>query len=144
MRITFKVPWTCISQFCEKLELETKPELVLAVHRGGLPIGVKLSHLLKLPLEIVYTSRYHGISEKSTCTLSKKKKYGEILLVDDISDEGVSLDHIVKYLKKQYKIDKITTLTYCIKNSTLFVPDYYCQKYGDDTWVIFPWEVDEK
>lgn len=134
------IKWEDILTYCRDLSLPEKPDLILAVHRGGLPLGVILSHKYNIPMEVIYFSRYDN-STKVKCKLPVGKKYNKILLVDDISDEGESLIRIKKYLKKKYSIKELTTLTYAIKNKTQFKPTYFKKEYDDHIWLIFPWEA---
>jgi hypoxanthine phosphoribosyltransferase len=85
---------------------------VYGVPRGGLPIAVHLSHHLNLPL------------------LTKPTK--ETLVVDDISDTGETLENI--------KHKRVACIYSTIWTKT--EPDYFVAfKVGEETWIVFPWEV---
>ena len=60
---------------------------------------------------------------------------GSVLLVDDISDEGVTMLHV----SEKYKLKHRRCATLFIKMSTCFIPRYYCR--STDEWIVFPWEL---
>ena len=85
---------------------------IYGVPRGGLPLAVKLSNILKKPLVI-----------------DEKKISKETLIVDDISDTGETL--------AKFKGHLIVTLFYHKQTKTL--PDFWIREKTCD-WIIFPWE----
>ena len=86
---------------------------IYAVPRGGLVIGVHLSHLLKLPLT--------------------NEPYGNVLVVDDVSDAGETL---LQWANKSHA--SISTLY--MKQGTKTLPDYTVRSYYPNQWIVFPWE----
>jgi uncharacterized protein len=96
---------------------------IYAIPRGGLVIGVRLSHLLGVPL---YLSPEEVPSECDD---------HELLIVDDISDTGNTFSNI------EY-IDEYQSFSLFYKNSSKFKPDFYCRLCKEDEWIVFPWERD--
>lgn len=86
---------------------------IYAIPRGGLVIGVHLSHILKLPLT--------------------QDPYGNVLVVDDISDTGETL---LQWSSKSHA--SIATLYW--KSGTKTLPDYTVRSYYPNEWIVFPWE----
>ena len=86
---------------------------IYAIPRGGLVLGVHLSHLLKLPLTL--------------------EPYGNVLVVDDVSDTGETL---LQWGNKTHA--SIATLY--MKNGTKTLPDYTVRSYQSSEWLVFPWE----
>lgn len=87
---------------------------IYAIPRGGLVVGVMLSHTLNLPLLLYPTEN--------------------TLVVDDISDTGKTLQRI--------KHKKIACLFNAKWTKTK--PDYFAYyKQSKRNWVIFPWEDKE-
>lgn len=99
---------------------------IFAIPNGGLVLGVALANRLKLPL----------YSNWKQVTL-KNYKRNEIVIVDDISDTGKTLQNL-KYVRY------FLTATLTVKDWTKFPPDYHCQEYLSTDWVSFPWEPDNK
>jgi len=94
-------------------------DAIYGVPRGGLILGVALSHALDLPL-ISSLGLYDG----------KRKN---LLVVDDISDTGETLTGISDTVEKSL----FYTLHYDDKSA--FGPDFYYAS-NDDCWIRYPWE----
>lgn len=121
------------------------PEIIVGVSRGGwLPARV-LSDLLDVPqltsIGIEFYSEINQPNQKPIITqpvplpLHKKR----ILLVDDITDSGKSLQLAKTELEKT--ADKIFTVTLYHKPWSCLTPDFYYKETSK--WVIFPWEYRE-
>ena len=88
---------------------------VYGVPRGGLPVAVKMSHVLGLPLLVHPTD--------------------ETLVVDDISDTGTTLQNV-----KNKKIACIYNSKW-----TKVKPDFFIETKGKKSeWIIFPWEGEDE
>ena len=111
------VSWEEFGSMIENLAdqiIESKEEFdgVYGVPRGGLPIAVALSHRLNLPV-LLYPTK-------------------ETLVVDDISDTGMTLQRI-----RNKKIACLYTTQF-----TRTSPNYHVDhKVSPDDWIIFPWET---
>lgn len=110
------INWTEVMAGIAVLELQLKNSKeefdgIYAIPRGGLILGVILSHRLNLPL------------------IDKPTK--QTLVIDDISDTGETLkDMLHKKIACLYS--SMWTVTY---------PDYYAfLKTQKESWIIFPWE----
>ena len=116
------VNWSMVSMFLQAVKdkySETKLDGVYALPRGGLVLGVMLSHRLDIPL---------------LCAPTKN-----CLIVDDICDSGESLLHYFKNTSgSEGKRPFICTMFYK-ENDLGVVPDLYTFKKEDD-WIVFPWE----
>jgi hypothetical protein len=140
----YYVQWKDIDSYLKGIKFDDDFDLILAIHRGGLPIGTALSHKLDIPLHIGYISRYDNPGHRPfgyididlpEFELEDKK----ILLVDDISDEGKTLKKMNKLIVR-CKPKEIKSLCYVIKTDTKFTPDYYHVIVPQNNWVVFPWE----
>ena len=62
-----------------------------------------------------------------------KNIFGNILIVDDISDTGRTL--------KQFKFEEnIYTATLHWKQSSEYQPDYFWEIAYENEWIVYPWE----
>ena len=123
-----------------------KPDFIVGVARGGLIPARILADLLKTPdITFVTVEYYCGIDQKNkepilkqclTAPIPDKK----VLLVDDVSDCGRSLQLAKKHLQEQGAKEIKTATIYC-KPGTLTVPDYYEKETS--RWIVFPWETQE-
>ena len=73
-----------------------------------------------------------------------KNMGGKILLCDDLSDTGITLNKSVDWLKKyepiKDKIEDIKTATLWKKKKSTFEPDYCAVKLKNDPWIVQPFE----
>jgi hypoxanthine phosphoribosyltransferase len=143
--------WNKIYSLCLKVadqikNSDYKPDLIVAVSRGGWIPGRVLSDILENPkiatikveyYEDIYKTRSKPeITQPLTVDISEKR----ILLVDDIADTGNSLKLVKEHLFGQGAADvKICTL-YC-KPWSIVAPDFNART--TDAWVCFPHEIFE-
>ena len=109
-----------VDELCDKIP-EGVYEGIYAIPRGGLIIGVMMSHKLGLPL-IDRLERCYG------------KKF---LIVDDIADTGGTLE---KMKAEVYKNTHTATIHYHKQSSV--EPSYWVEEKGDK-WIVYPWERDD-
>ena len=119
-----------------------KPKTIVALARGGLPFGVKLSHMLHTPLMIVSCKSYNE-KKKQTNTVLLNSSYtvplqSPILLVDEVADSG----HTLKVVKEHFESlgVEVRTATLSYKKRSCEKPDWAMNIEEDDTWLIYPWE----
>jgi uncharacterized protein len=123
-----------------------KPDVVVAIARGGLVPGRILTDLLEVPqLATIQIEFYVGIAEtKSEPTLKQALTVPvegkRVLLVDDIADTGRSLQLAKSYLQGQ-GAQEIKTATLYYKPQSATKPDFFEKQTG--CWVIFPWDIKE-
>lgn len=101
------------------------PDYIIAIPRGGLVLGVRLSHELDKPLAVYGTDSMKEYDSKSSG-----------LLVDDISDTGNAF--LTALMTNQLYSRKISTASLYVKPKTLYLPQYYA--FETSEWIIFPWE----
>lgn len=113
---------------------------IVAIARGGLWLGVRLSNVLSVPLTIVSFRSYKAKKQMSSGMFSVSLLTpikDPVLLVDDIADSGVTLYTVKEWLKGH----KVTTVTLFYKPRSVITPDMFVRKVDNNTWVVFPWEV---
>jgi len=125
---------------------EYKPDVIVAVARGGWVLGRILSDVLGVRETASITIQYYRgvndrdeaprISQTATGTLCGKR----VLLVDDVADTGTTLDLALRELRKA-DTDDVRTATLFVKEWTRNLPDYYLEVVKE--WVVFPYEYAE-
>ncbi len=104
-----------LARMIKKLEKSRKGfEGIYGIPRGGLPLAVKLSHELNLPMLL-------GGVTKNT------------LVVDDIADTGATLS--------PYKDREVVIVTLFYRTRSKIEPKIWLHK-NDADWIVFPWEKD--
>lgn len=127
-----------------KIDKKYKPDLLVAIARGGLTIAHIMSDFLKLPITTFTISSYHDQKQvsipKITLHLGNKLHNKKILLVDDVSDSGKTFLRGIEYLKENGASEIKTTSPY-IKPWAKYLPDYYVKSLTE--WIIFPFDIKE-
>jgi hypoxanthine phosphoribosyltransferase len=126
-------------------ESSFKPDVIIAVSRGGwLPARV-LSDLLETGLGNVSVEFYLGVAETRkapvlTQSASVPVAGKKVLVVDDVADSGESLKLVKAHILQQgAKEVRVATMYY--KPWSVVKPDYYVLETRH--WVVFPWEIKE-
>ena len=123
-----------------------KPEILLAVARGG----VTLSHLISQALNIrdLYTlNSIHYEGEKKLDTFNifiipDLSWANRVLIIDDIIDSGETMKEILYILKEKFPNIEFRIATLFYKNTALIKPDFSVREANE--WIDFFWEVDVK
>lgn len=101
---------------------KTRIDAIYGIPRGGLILGVILSHKLDVPLILD----------------PLKAKNKKLLIVDDISDTGRTLEKLLHDV--DFKFTPITaTIHYSPKSR--FKPDIYYETTW--SWIVYPFETSE-
>ena len=150
--VDYEVPtWNQIYEMllCQAQKIKTqnyRPDLIVAIARGGIVPARILSDLLENPnLNFIQIEFYTNINLtlqqpilKQTLTTNVTGK--KILLIDDISDTGKSLRLAKTHLQQQGAIE-IKTATLYQKKQSITTADFYEKQTTN--WVVFPWDTKE-
>lgn len=127
------VSWIKFGGLCESIknQIEKSNEKYSYLHpvpRGGYPLATYLSNHLNIPFC------------QSRNQLLELFEEGRILVVDDISDTGKTLEQTLDMFKwKEYDI---ATLHYRVGSK--IKPKFYGEMINDDSWIVYPFEPREK
>ena len=148
----YEVPsWDYIYELCVQLADQIrrsryKPDLIVAVARGGWVPGRLLSDLLEntyvASIKVEHYIDIYKTQEKPeiTQTLPVDIKGKKVLIVDDVADSGYSIKIAKEYLLKQgAKVVKVAAIYY--KPWSVVTPDFYARE--TDAWICFPHETFE-
>ncbi len=131
-----------------------KPTVLVGIMRGAAPIIDILSRILKLPTAYIVIQSYSGsgienkqgelIFARDISSIASNIDYERVLLVDDLSDTGLTLNKSIEWLK-QYEpvknyIKEIKTACLWKKKSSSFTPDFCPIRLNSDPWIIQPTE----
>ncbi|GBF08433.1 purine phosphoribosyltransferase [Aeropyrum pernix] len=120
-----------------------EPDVIVGILRGGIvpallladALGVKNIGVMEIKLYTSVGVRKPRPFLRQPLVIEVKDR--NVLVVDDVSDSGLTLQHAIEavdlYLPAQVK-----TATLYIKPWTNLVPDYYSRSL--DKWIVFPWE----
>ena len=146
------------NQIVEKLAIQIhnnyKPTVLVGIMRGAAPIIDILSRILKLPIAYIVIQSYSGkgmedkqgqlIFAREISSLAENKDFNKVLLVDDLSDTGLTLNKSIEWLKKyepiKNYIKEIKTACLWKKKSSTFEPDFCPVRLDSDPWIVQPTE----
>lgn len=132
-----------IFALADELRKHFMPDVIVGVARGGLIPAVRLSHILgDVELKVIDVKFYKGIDERMekpvvTIPLHGSLEGKKVVIVDDVSDTGKTLEVVIEEVKKAgAKEIKVACLS--MKPWTKVVPDFCV--FRTDKWIVFPWE----
>jgi len=137
-----------------------KPDHVVAISSGGLTIGRRLKNLFGVPLSVMGAVSYSKDRERADeIEFARHMFYptdgisGNVLLVDDLTDTGRTLELGVRYLREKFnEIDDVHTAIIWHKSASKFAPDHFAEEIVVDPkldpdglvpWIEQPDEVEE-
>jgi len=119
-------------------------DLVVGIARGGIPVAMVVADQLGIGIDIINVKSYTGIGSRKRpriiSTLTEEIKKKNILVVDDLIDEGDTMTTVVSYLRRG-KPERLSTAVLFKKPWSMYEPDYCLEVV--DKWVVFPWEHGE-
>jgi len=123
-----------------------KPDIIVGVARGGLVPARILMDLLDIRnFAIIQIEYYQGINKPGAQPILKQCLNTElsgkkVMLVDDVSDGGQSLQLAKKHLQEK-GAGEVKIATLYIKPQTVTIPDFFEKQTS--SWIVFPWDVEE-
>ena len=146
------------NKIVEKLAIQIhnnyKPTVLVGIMRGAAPIIDILSRILKLPIAYIVIQSYSGkgIEDKQgqlmfareISSLANDKDFSRVLLIDDLSDTGLTLNKSIEWLKSygptKDHIKEVKTACLWKKKSSKFEPDFCPIRLDSDPWIVQPTE----
>ena len=131
-----------------------KPTVLVGIMRGAAPIIDILSRILKLPIAYIVIQSYSGegmedrqgqlMFARDISSLAEDKDFDKVLLIDDLSDTGLTLNKSIEWLKNygptKNFIKEVKTACLWKKKSSIFEPDFCPVKLQSDPWIVQPTE----
>ncbi len=147
------VSWDEYHMLIERLALKVANsgwafDQILCLARGGMRPGDVLSRVFDKPLAIMSTSSYRAeagtiqgrLDLAKYITMPKGELAGRVLLVDDLSDSGVTLRAVVERLRGLPAIAELRSAVIWVKGVSNFTPDYYVELLPSSPWIHQPFE----
>ncbi len=132
-----------------------RPSFMIAVWRGGAPIGIAVQeflafHGIQTDNIAIRTASYSDIDNQSreiqifglNYLVKNMQHTDRLLLVDDVFDTGRSMEAIIKELHRRMRLNMPEDVRIAVpyykpsRNQTDRVPDYYVHETSD--WIKFP------
>ena len=152
--ITFEQYTKIVEKLAIEIHNSYKPTVLVGIMRGAAPILDILSRILKLPIAYIVIQSYSGermqdkqgqlMFAREISSLAENKDFDRVLLVDDLSDTGLTLNKSIEWLRKyepaKNYIKEIKTACLWKKKSSTFEPDFCPVKLNSDPWIVQPTE----
>ena len=123
-----------------------QPDILVGIARGGMVPASILSDLLGVRQVVMIRIEFYddiakpGMQPVITQFLNVTVNGKKVLLIDDVSDSGLSLKIAKQYLIAEGAVEiKIATLY--AKAITKTMPDFI--EKITSRWIVFPWEIKE-
>ena len=150
------------NKIVEKLAIQIhknyKPTVLVGIMRGAAPIIDILSRIFKLPIAYIVIQSYSGsgmedkqgelVFAREISSLARDNDFNRVLLIDDLSDTGLTLNKSIEWLKnygptKKF-IKEVKTACLWKKKSSSFEPDFCAIRLETDPWIVQPTEPYEE
>ena len=131
-----------------------KPDFIVAIWRGGVPMGVAVQEFLKAygvdaDHIAIRTASYQGIDDQSTVRVyglsylvSRVRHNAKLLIVDDVFDTGHSIEAVIRELRARARKNTPDDIRIAVpyhkpaRNQTGRTPDYAL--YETEQWLKYP------
>ena len=132
-----------------------KPTLIIAIWRGGTPMGIVVKDLLsyygiKSDHNAIRTSSYHSIDQRERSVRVHGLNYliknvcheDSLLIVDDVFDTGNTIQSVINELKQKTRLNAPHDIRVAVpyykpsRNQTDLIPDYYL--HTTEEWLKYP------
>ena len=152
--ISFEDYLKTVEKLAIKIHQNYKPTVLVGIMRGAAPIIDILSRIMKLPIAYIVIQSYSGkgmedkqgqlMFARELSSLANNKDFSKVLLIDDLSDTGLTLNKSIEWLKnyepiKDY-IKEVKTACLWKKKSSTFEPDFCSVRLDYDPWIVQPTE----
>jgi len=152
--INFEEYLTTVEKLAIEIHKNFKPTVLVGIMRGAAPIIDILSRIFKLPTAYIVIQSYSGegmedkqgdlVFARDISSIAQNKDFERVLLVDDLSDTGLTLNKSIEWLKnykpiKDY-IKEVKTACLWKKKSSSFTPDFCPVRLKNDPWIVQPTE----
>lgn len=150
-----RISWDMFHDACFKVSEDIKNKLghvdvIVSIARGGvIPARIMDEYIHADRFLTIGVSSYHNnkctgsIKEYQPLPVDSFKDPNDIIvIIDDISDKGLTFQHVYRDIASRSLHNVYTAAPY-IKRNTKFVPNFWHEQFQDDEWVIFPYEIDK-
>ena len=137
------------------LESGFRPSIIVAIWRGGAPVGMAVQELLdyfgvEADHIAIRASSYSGIDDRASevrvlgldYLLKHIERDDRLLIVDDVVDTGRTIETVIGMLREKARRNAPREIRVAVpfykpsRNLTTRVPDYYLHE--TDRWIKFP------
>lgn len=148
------ISWDEYHRLIERLALTIhesgwKFDKIVCLARGGMRVGDIISRIYDVPLGILATSSYReaagtqqgALDIAQFITITRGTLDGNVLLVDDMVDTGMTFKRVRDHLRQQFPaINELRTGVLWWKGHSEVEPDYCVDHLPTNPWIHQPFE----
>ena len=152
--VSFQEYTKIVEKLAIQIHNDYKPTVLVGIMRGAAPIIDILSRILKLPIAYIVIQSYSGkgledqqgqlMFAREISSLANREDFNKVLLIDDLSDTGLTLNKSIEWLRSYGPIKdfikEVKTACLWKKKSSTFEPDFCSIKLESDPWIVQPTE----
>lgn len=140
------------------LESGFEPTLIIAIWRGGTPVGMAVQEVLEYcGVEsdhiAIRTSSYVDVDKRGEVAvhglnyiIKKIRREDRVLIIDDVFDTGNTIKAVIGEIRNRARGNTPEEIRIAVpwfkpsRNETDLVPDFYLRETAE--WLVFPHELD--
>ncbi len=152
--VSFQEYTKIVEKLAIQIHNDYKPTVLVGIMRGAAPIIDILSRILKLPIAYIVIQSYSGkgledqqgqlMFAREISSLANREDFNKVLLIDDLSDTGLTLNKSIEWLRSYGPIKdfikEVKTACLWKKKSSTFEPDFCSIRLDSDPWIVQPTE----
>ena len=152
--VSFQEYTKIVENLAIQIHNDYKPTVLVGIMRGAAPIIDILSRILKLPIAYIVIQSYSGkgledqqgqlMFAREISSLANREDFNKVLLIDDLSDTGLTLNKSIEWLRSYGPIKdfikEVKTACLWKKKSSTFEPDFCSIRLDSDPWIVQPTE----
>jgi len=131
------------NELIEKVK-DFQAQTIVGIARGGLTLAHCMAEGMDIrEVQTLRTELYDKTCKRDELTIFDSCAFGDVtrvLVVDDISDSGETLDSIMKHLNTKYRDIEFQSATLFYKKTSIYEPHFWVNEADD--WIDFFWESD--
>ena len=131
------------NELIEKVK-DFQAQTIVGIARGGLTLAHCMAEGMDIrEVQTLRTELYDKTCKRDELTIFDSCAFGDVtrvLVVDDISDSGETLDTIMKHLSAKYSNIEFQSATLFYKKTSIYEPHFWVNEADD--WIDFFWEGD--
>ncbi|WP_054856991.1 phosphoribosyltransferase [Vulcanisaeta sp. JCM 16159] len=121
-----------------------QPDALIGISKGGVVIASLMSDILGIPTDLMQLTHWNFGRAKDSIAIKYKPSITlrnlNVLLVDDVSDSGLTLSTAREVLIGLGAREVRTAVLDYKAITSRYVPDYYAYKWVRWVYIIYPWE----
>ncbi len=123
---------------------EFKPEVIVGISKGGVVLASLLSDIMGIPTDLMQLTHWDFGKSRDRVVIKYRPSMDvrglNVLLIDDVSDTGLTLSVAKEELIRAGAGGVRTAVLDYKVLSSKYIPDYYAYRWMKWVYIVYPWE----